>query len=42
MNYYFEEKFTGIIEKLDDEDLVELNKFFYKTYSRISEKKKCL
>ena len=39
MNYYFEEKFTGIIEKLDDEDLVELNKFFYKTYSRISEKK---
>ena len=32
MNYYFEEKFTGIIEKLDDEDLVELNKFFYKTY----------
>ena len=27
------------IEKLEDEDLVELNKFFFMTYSRISDKK---
>ena len=42
IDYCFNEKFQNSLEKLDDDDLVELNKFFYMTYSRISEKKKCL
>ena len=39
INYCFEKKLTHSIEKLNDEDLVQLNKFFYLTYSRISDKK---
>ena len=39
IDYCFNEKFQGSIKKLEDDDLVELNKFFYMTYSRIAEKK---
>ena len=39
IDYCFNEKFQNSLEKLDDDDLVELNKFFYMTYSRIAEKK---
>ena len=39
IDFCFNEKLQNCVEKLGDEDLVELNKFFFMTYSRISDKK---
>ena len=39
IDFCFNEKLQNCVEKLGDEDLVELNKFFFMSYSRISDKK---
>ena len=36
------EKLNASLADLPDEDIVELNKFFYMTYQRITEDKNCL
>ena len=39
VEYCFEEKCQSVVNTLSPEDLIELNKFFFATYQRISEKK---
>lgn len=39
VEYCFEEKCQSVVNTLSPEDLIELNKFFFVTYQRISEKK---
>ena len=39
VEYCFEEKCQSVVNSLSPEDLIELNKFFFMTYQRISEKK---
>jgi len=42
LNYCFTEKLNASVTELPDEDVVELMKFFYMTYQRVTEGKNCL